>query len=73
MDLRETSPARRRYRITVRGRLSERFASAFAGLTVEPGTAETALVGDFHQEELHGTFDRLRDFGLELLRVEEVP
>jgi hypothetical protein len=70
----ETTPGmRRRYRIVVRGRLSERFASGFGGVTVEPGPVETALVGDFQQEELHGTFDRLRDFGLELLRVEEVP
>jgi hypothetical protein len=61
-----------RYRITVRGRLSERFASAFAGMAIEPGgRGETVLVGELaDQGQLYGLLDRLRDFGLELLRVE---
>lgn len=62
------------YRITVRGRLSDRFVSAFDGLTLEPGRGETSLVGPIaDQAELFGVLDRLRDFGLELIRVEEVP
>jgi hypothetical protein len=62
-----------RYRITVRGRLSERFASAFAGLDLEPGEGETSLVGPIDdQAELFGVFDRLRAFGLELIRVEAI-
>jgi hypothetical protein len=60
-----------RYRVTVKGRLSERFASAFEGVTLEPGAGETALVGRLDQSQLYGLLDRLRDFGLELLRVEE--
>jgi len=61
------------YRITVRGRLSERFASAFEGMTMEPEKGETALVGRIaDQEQLYGMLDRLRDFGLELVRLEEV-
>jgi hypothetical protein len=62
-----------RYRITVRGRLSERFASAFDGMTVEAVGGETTLSGELRdQSELYGMLERVRDFGLELLRVEEV-
>jgi hypothetical protein len=60
-----------RYRITVRGRLTERFASIFAGMAVEPGLGETSLVGDVEdQAQLYGLLDRARDLGLELVRVE---
>jgi hypothetical protein len=63
----------RRYRITVRGQLSERFASAFDGMRLEPGIGETVLVGDaIDQSQLYGLLERLRDLGLELLGVEVV-
>jgi hypothetical protein len=62
-----------KYRITVRGRLSERFASAFEGMTMEPKKGETALVGRIaDQGQLYGVLERLHDFGLELVRLEEV-
>jgi len=68
----ESDGAMRRYRIVVRGRLSERFAASFAGMTLEPGSGETALVGDVRdQSQLYGLLDRLRDFGLELVSVEQ--
>ncbi len=61
------------YRITIRGRLSERFASAFPGMALEPGAGETALVGDLAEPtQLYPIIDRLRDFGLELLSLVEV-
>lgn len=64
----------RRYRITVRGLLSERFAAAFDGMTLESGSGETTLVGELRdQAELYGVLERVRNFGLELLRVEEAP
>jgi hypothetical protein len=59
------------FRIVLRGRLSERFASAFDGMTLEPGRGETALVGSLDQAQLYGVLERVRDFGLELVRVEE--
>jgi hypothetical protein len=63
-----------RYRITVRGRLSDHFGSAFEGLAVEVAAGETTLVGVLRdQAELHGVLERIRDFGLELLRVEREP
>jgi hypothetical protein len=61
------------YRITVRGRLGRRFASAFDGLAVEPKDGETVIAGDvLDQAQLHGILERIRDFGLELVRVEQV-
>jgi hypothetical protein len=64
----------RRYRITVRGRLSKRFAATFEGLTVEPGPEVTVLSGDFRdQAQLYGVLERVADCGLELAGVEEEP
>ena len=61
------------YRITVKGRLSDRFAGAFDGMRLEAGKGETFLVGEIaDQAQLHGILDRLRDFGLELVRLEQV-
>lgn len=60
-----------RYRITVRGKLSDRFASAFAGLAVEPGTGDTVLVGELDEASLHDLVAGMRDLGLEPLRIEE--
>ena len=62
-----------RYRIVLRGRLSERFESAFEGMALEPGHNQTVLVGDVRdQAHLYGLLDRLRDFGIDLLAVERV-
>ena len=64
----------RRYRIAVRGRLSERFASAFDGMSLHAGQGETVLVGELRdQAHLHAILERLRDLGLELVSVNEVP
>jgi hypothetical protein len=63
----------RRFRITVRARLSERFAARFDGLIVEAGDGVTALIGDFRdQAQLYGVLERIADCGLELAGVEEV-
>jgi hypothetical protein len=62
-----------RYRVTVRGTISEHLASAFEGMRVEPGEGSTVLVGTLRDPaELYGLVDQLRDFGLELVRLEEV-
>lgn len=61
------------YRVTVRGRVTERLASAFDGMSVEPGIGTTMLVGMLRdQAQLYGLLNRIRDFGLELVEVEEV-
>ncbi len=61
----------KRYRIVVRGRLSERFLTAFDGMTLEAAAGETVLSGELaDQSALYGLLDRLRDFGLELVSVD---
>ena len=62
----------RTFRIILRGRLSERFASAFDGMRLEPGLGDSVLVGSLDQAQLHSILERVSDFGLELLRVEEL-
>jgi hypothetical protein len=60
-----------RYRIVLRGRLGERFESAFDGMVLEPGQGNTVLVGEIRdQAHLYGLLDRLRDFGIDLVAVE---
>ena len=60
-----------RYRIVLRGRLSEHFESAFDGMTLEHGPNRTVLIGDVRdQAQLYGLIDRLQEFGIELLAVE---
>lgn len=59
-----------RYRVVVKGRLSERLGSTFEGMRLEPRPGATALVGELtDQAHLYGILNRLRDFGIELLSV----
>ena len=61
----------RRYRIAVRGHLSDRFAVSFEGFTAirEPG--RTLLIGPVvDPSHLYAVLERLRDLGIELLGVE---
>lgn len=59
-----------RYKIVVRGRLSERYVAAFDGMTLESHAGETTLSGAFlDQSQLYGLINRLRDLGIELISV----
>ena len=59
-----------RYRIVLRGWLSERFESAFDGMALHYGPHQTVLVGDVRdQTHLYRLLDQVRDFGIELLVV----
>lgn len=59
------------YRICVRGQLTQRFATEFDGMSLEPGVAHTALIGEVRdQSQLFGLLDRVRDLGLELVCVQ---
>jgi hypothetical protein len=62
------------YAITVKGRLTERFASSFERTCAEPAPeGRTRLLTEpFDQPQLHGLLDRLNDLGIELVRVEEL-
>jgi hypothetical protein len=60
-----------RIRITVRGRLSQRLACAFDGLTLVARTSATVLAGEVvDQAQLYGLLTRIRDLGLELQSVD---
>jgi hypothetical protein len=62
-----------RYRIVVKGRLSERFGSVYENVTLELLPGQTALEGDFADETaLYGLLDWLRDFNIELVSVNAV-
>ena len=60
------------YTIVVRGRLSERFASSFPGVTINPSEGRTRLETEpFDQGQLQGFLGRLWSFGLEVVSVQE--
>jgi hypothetical protein len=68
------APSPSSYRIVVKGRLSERFATAFSDLALEVEEGATALVGPIaDQSHLFGVLERVRSLGLELIRVELLP
>jgi len=59
-----------RYEIVVRGRLSERYGTAFDGMTLEPRSGQTTLSGAIaDQAQLYGLIIRLRDLGIDLISV----
>jgi hypothetical protein len=63
-----------RYRISVRGRLTERLGSAFDGMILEPTAGQTVLVGEIRdQSHLYSVLERVRSLGLELVGVEPSP
>jgi hypothetical protein len=63
--------AERFYRITIRGVLTDRLASAFEPLSLTPADGRTVLSGFCADAAaLYSVLERLRDLGLELLAVE---
>ena len=65
---------RMRVRITVRGRVSARFAGALGELELEPGADGTALRGEVvDSAALYGLIDRVRELGLELTGLATEP
>ena len=57
------------YEITVRGRLSDTLAGAFAGLSADAAGTNTVLRGHIDQAALYGVLERIESLGLELLDV----
>mgnify|MGYP001811869937 FL=1 len=67
-------PGTRRFRIWVQGRLEEGFSEGLEGMDQEVVPAGTMLSGALvDQSQLHGTLDRLRDLGIDVLRFEVDP
>ena len=63
-----------RYRISVRGRLTERLGSAFDDMILESAAGQTVLVGEIRdQSHLYSVLERVRSLGLELVGVEPSP
>ena len=63
-----------RVRITVRGKLSNRLATAFDGMELVRRRGHSELIGEVvDQAHLHGVLARIRDLGLELECVSVVP
>jgi hypothetical protein len=60
-----------RYRIVVRGAVSPRLAETIE--CVHTSDQETVLTADvIDQAQLHGILERLRDLGIELVRIESL-
>jgi hypothetical protein len=65
-----------RYEIRVKGRLAPRWSAWFDGLTLETDAADgtTAIRGPVvDQAALHGLLQKLRDVGLALVSLTELP
>ncbi|MDX6371792.1 MAG: hypothetical protein QOD98_780 [Nocardioidaceae bacterium] len=76
MDTRRTGDdAADWYEIQLRGRLDQRWASWFDGMTVSTAADGTTVIRGqvMDQAALHGLLARLRDLGLPLLSVTQVP
>ncbi len=68
----ETSPTI--YEIRVAGRLSPQWTHCFEGLTVTPVGGETRVTGPVaDQAALYGLLKKIRDLGLSLLSVKQLP
>ena len=65
------STPEKRFRIVVRGRLSQRLGSAFDDVTLERRSGQTVLSGAAGQAELDSVLARLTDLGIEPLSVED--
>jgi hypothetical protein len=62
------------YAIVVRGEVSDRFASAFGGMQLHRSVGQTAIVGVVRdQAALHNVLYRLRNLGIELISLTQVP
>lgn len=66
------------YQIQVRGRLEENWTSWFDNMLLgtgigDDGTTITTLTGRLDQSALHGVLRRIRDLGLPLLQVVQIP
>jgi hypothetical protein len=61
--------ASQRYRIVVRGRLSERLGTAFHDVTLERHPGRTVLLGQQAHARLESVLARLNDLGIEPIEV----
>ena len=63
-----------RYRIVIRGRVTDRLAASFDGMTIEPGPTTSTLVGPIiDQSHLLGIVQAIAGLGLELVSLTPDP
>jgi hypothetical protein len=60
----------RHYRVVVKGRLSERLASAFGDLELERRPGETVLSGPADQAQFRALLALLEDLGIAPVRID---
>jgi hypothetical protein len=65
----DSNAQQQRYRVVVRGRLSERLGSAFGELELEREAGQTVLSGSGDRACLETVLDRLHELGLEVVSV----
>lgn len=63
----------KQYRILLRGELRRGFESEFTGMSIESRDGRTTLRGSLDQSQLHGILQRIQDFNLQIIEVEELP
>jgi hypothetical protein len=61
-----------RYEVRLAGQPDENSAAAFAGLDITCDAAVTVISGTMDQAALHGTLERIRLLGLDLIEVRQV-
>jgi hypothetical protein len=61
------------YEIRVVGSLGPAARAAFADLDIDIEPVSTTLSGYLEQEDLHALLDRMRDLGIELLDLRQLP
>jgi hypothetical protein len=74
-DDRTTGASAPHYEIRVRGRLGPRWAAWFDGLSLAPGDDGTTVIRGpvADQAALHGLLQKLRDVGLPLVSLAQLP
>jgi hypothetical protein len=64
---------RQRYRIILRGECQQMLASILDGFSVESGRGWTCIMASVRDEsELYGLFDRLQEFALHIVSLNEL-
>jgi hypothetical protein len=64
---------KRTYEIRVVGVLGPAGRKAFSDVTIEVEPTATVLTADLGQADLHELLDRVRDLGLELVDIRQMP
>jgi hypothetical protein len=64
--------ADKRYELVIRGELDARYAYLFEGMRMEGVEGTTVITGPVRdQAQLYGFIERLEEFGLELISIQE--